>query len=197
MPQNRFVFDAHTTATDGRFPIPPLGADATELLCALLEHAVARSPRLQRHDFRIELGTLDAVSAPVLHEVLATPFSIPMEGCEIAVATLEHASIVGGELRYAIHPTYAAYLMFTAPEHALLRETVPVAGHVLAGTVLTDREHALVIAGLQSLHRERVVAWNCHAVHALSNGSNPSSPDEFGIAEAAGVLRKLGASPHP
>lgn len=57
----------------------------------------------------------------------------------------------------------------------------------------SDRD--LLIAGLQALHRERVAAWNSAISVAILAGREQPGWEVFGLAEAAEMLRRVGAAP--
>ncbi len=170
---------------------------AAELLGKLLELAVAQSPGLHRRHFQIELGVIGAVSEAALCEVLATPFLMQTEGWEVPIPTLERGAIDGNVLRYTVHETYAAHLLFTSPEQPLLLNCAAAARHAIRGVELTEREFAIVIDSLRGHYREQGVAYTLHTIYALRNRRHHCGPEEFGMADTAAVLRKLGADTAP
>lgn len=58
-----------------------------------------------------------------------------------------------------------------------------------------DADRTLLVAGLQSLHRERVAAWNAAVSVAIIRGERQPSMEMFGIDEVSGILHRVGAAP--
>jgi hypothetical protein len=78
----------------------------------MLAHALERSPRLaqRRHCMRIDVSA--ASIAEALQELCRVPYSLPVEGCTLPVATLEDAQVVEGALHYEIGELYAIHIAF-------------------------------------------------------------------------------------
>lgn len=58
-----------------------------------------------------------------------------------------------------------------------------------------DRD--LIVTAVQALHRERVAAWNSATSYAHQHGKDTPDMELFGINEAMGMLRRIGAAPGP
>lgn len=61
--------------------------------------------------------------------------------------------------------------------------------------LVSDADRTMLVAGLQALHRERVAAWNAAVSVAIIRNEKQPAMEQFGIDEAAGMLRRVGAAP--
>ncbi|CAN7780789.1 hypothetical protein LJR296_007987 [Cupriavidus necator] len=58
-----------------------------------------------------------------------------------------------------------------------------------------EADRALLVAGLQALHRERLAAYNAAASVAIIRGEPQPSMNMFGLDEVQAILRRVGAAP--
>jgi len=61
--------------------------------------------------------------------------------------------------------------------------------------LVSEDERTMLIAGLQALYRERNAAWNTAVSVAILRGAKQPERELFGLAEAAQMLRRVGAAP--
>jgi hypothetical protein len=62
-------------------------------------------------------------------------------------------------------------------------------------TMVEAADRELLVAGLQSLYRERVAARNAAVSVAIMRGGEQPADEMFGIGEVAALLRRVGAAP--
>lgn len=62
-------------------------------------------------------------------------------------------------------------------------------------SLVGETDRTLLVAGLQSLHRERVAAWNAAVSVAIIRGEKQPAMEQFGIDEVSTMLRRVGAAP--
>lgn len=187
---SRFHFDASAGNSAARWPTPPMQRAACELLQALLEHAFLRGSSLRHRHHALRVNGPQERIAAALVEILRVPFAMPAEGGELCVPTLDVGVLDDGVVRYTVGELYAAYLQTITP--------VERPGQARDELLYVDeRERALIIAGLRTLHRDRNTALTCHTLHALTHGLTLSSRATFGLLDTEALLSRLGATYAP
>ena len=192
MEANRFTVD-FATSLRGSFPIPlQLSAEAGELLTHWLTEAFWADSCLHQRTFRLVCVPTRRLEE-LCTEILRTPFPMPCEGVDEAIATIDRVELLQTELKFTLSDVYATYLLAATPSELPSR----IQSHEPRPLPLLAADLPMIRTALQFLHQQSGMAWTWQAIHFSRRGMHPLPREAFDLPDIEHVLKRLGATAAP